>query len=66
MTIVPVNGTLFVQQGCRLLNKLYEEAFPDTEEGMHDAIEWASQICLGWHESQDAEFTAKVIKNAAA
>ena len=66
MTIIPVNGTLLVQQGCRLLNKLYEEAFPDNQEGMHDAIEWASQICIGWHESQSADWSAKVIKNAAA
>ncbi|MDU5828528.1 MAG: DUF5444 family protein [Mixta calida] len=65
MTIIPVNGTIFVQQGCRLLNRLYEASFPDNEEGMREAIEWASQICVGWHESQEAEWTKKVINYAA-
>ncbi|ARJ43264.1 hypothetical protein B1H58_15300 [Pantoea alhagi] len=66
MTIIPDNGILRVMQRCRLLDKHYEASFPDNNEGMHDAIEWASQICLGWHISQDAEFTAKVTSHAAA
>lgn len=33
MTIVPVNGTILVQQGNREFNKLYEASFPDTKEG---------------------------------
>lgn len=66
MTIIPSAGTLRVMQRCRLLDKHYEASFPDNSEGMHEAIEWASQICIGWHESQSADWTAKVIKNAAA
>ena len=49
MTIIPVNGTILVQQGCSHLNKLYEEAFLDTQESMHKAYEWASEITLSWH-----------------
>jgi len=44
---------------------MYEASFPDNEEGMREAIEWASQICVGWHESQEAEWTKKVINYAA-
>lgn len=66
MTIIPDNGSLRVMQRCRLLDKHYEASFPDSSEGMHEAIEWASQICLGWHDSQDAEWNKKVMNHAAA
>ncbi|WP_312836674.1 DUF5444 family protein [Pantoea sp.] len=56
MTIIPVNGTILVQQGCRVFNKLYEESFPDTKEGMRAAVLWASEISLTFHVSQDADF----------
>lgn len=65
MTIIPDNGSLRVLQCCRLLDKHYEASFPDNSEGMHEAIEWASQICLGWHDSQDADWTEKVTNYAA-
>ena len=62
MTIVPVNGTILVQQGNREFNKLYEAAFPDTKEGMREAFKWASDIALGWHDCQDEDWN----KNHAA
>jgi hypothetical protein len=65
MTIIPVNGTLLVQQGCMRLNKLYEESFPDTKEGMKSAYEWATAISIGWHDCQDDDWNKMVKKNAA-
>lgn len=65
MTIIPVNGTLLVQQGCQKFGKLYEEAFPDTREGMKSAYEWANTIALGWHECQDDDWSKKEKANAA-
>ncbi|WP_130834304.1 DUF5444 family protein [[Erwinia] mediterraneensis] len=56
MTIIPVNGTILVQQGNREFNKLYEESFPDTKEGMNKAVMWASAISLGWHDCQDQDW----------
>ncbi|MDY0929087.1 DUF5444 family protein [Enterobacter sp. CFBP8995] len=65
MTIIPVNGTLLVQQGCMRLNKLYEESFPDTKEGMKSAYEWATAISIGWHDCQDDDWNKMVKKYAA-
>jgi hypothetical protein len=56
MTIVPVNGTILVQQGNKQFNKLYEKAFPDTKEGCSDAFKWAAGIALGWDEWQDEDW----------
>lgn len=56
MTIVPVNGTIYVSQGNRDFNKMYENAFPDTEEGMKKAYEWARVIALGWDDCQDKDW----------
>lgn len=62
MTILPVNGTILVQQGNREFNKLYEESFPDTTEGLNSAYWWAWEIAMGWHDSQEEEWK----KNHAA
>ncbi|MDU7377892.1 MAG: DUF5444 family protein [Enterobacteriaceae bacterium] len=56
MTIVPVNGTVLVQQGNRDFNKLYEKSFPDNAQGMKEAYAWASSIALGWDDSQDEDW----------
>lgn len=65
MVIIPVNGTILVQQGCSHFNKLYEEAFPDTQDGMHKAYEWASEIALGWHNCQDEDWNKRFNNHAA-
>lgn len=62
MTILPVNGTILVQQGNREFNKLYEASFPDTKEGMKSAVSWACEIALGWNDEQDDDWK----KNHAA
>ncbi|EPO1082274.1 DUF5444 family protein [Cronobacter dublinensis] len=59
MTIVPVNGTILVQQGNREFNKLYEAAFPDTDDGRHSAYEWAWEIAMGWNDIQDDDWNKK-------
>jgi hypothetical protein len=56
MTILPVAGTIYVTQGNREFNKLYEASFPDTKEGNKSAYEWASVIALGWHDCQDKDW----------
>ncbi|KDS03691.1 kil host cell killing activity, partial [Salmonella enterica subsp. enterica serovar Heidelberg str. RI-11-014316] len=56
MTIVPVNGTILVQQGNREFNKLYEASFPDTKEGNSAAYAWASSIAMGWEDCQDEDW----------
>lgn len=65
MTITPANGALLIRQGCSQLNKLYEEEFPDTKDGIHRAYAWASEIALGWHDCQDDDWN-KRFKNHAA
>ncbi|WP_210453500.1 DUF5444 family protein [Pantoea ananatis] len=65
MTIIPVNGTILVQQPCLRLNKVYEESFPDTKAGMKDAYRWASVISLGWHDCQDNDWNKRHSNNAA-
>jgi hypothetical protein len=62
MVILPVNGTILVQQGNRDFNKLYEASFPDTKEGMKSAVSWAWEIALGWNDEQDDDWK----KNHAA
>ncbi|MER1974554.1 DUF5444 family protein [Pseudocitrobacter faecalis] len=59
MTIVPVNGTILVQQGNREFNKLYEKSFPDTKQGVADAYMWAAGISLGWDKWQDEDWDKK-------
>lgn len=56
MIIIPVNGTILVQQGNREFNKLYEASFPDTKEGMNKAVMWAGAIAAGWHDCQDKDW----------
>lgn len=56
MTIVPVNGTILVQQGNREFKKLYEESFPNTKDGWKDAAWWAWEIAMGWHKSQNDDW----------
>jgi len=56
MTIVPVNGTILVQQGNREFNKLYEASFPDTKDGNSAAYAWASSIAMGWEDCQDEDW----------
>lgn len=65
MNIIPVNGTVLVQQGCLRLNKVYEASFPDSKEGMKAAYDWASTIALGWHDCQDKDWNEMVKRNAA-
>lgn len=56
MTILPVNGTVLVQQGNRDFNKLYEASFPDTKEGLKSAYSWAWEIAMGWHDIQNDDW----------
>lgn len=62
MTIVPVNGTIYVTQANRGFGKVYESSFPDTKEGQSAAFKWAGVIALGWHKTQDKDWS----KNHAA
>ncbi|EKK3986123.1 DUF5444 family protein [Cronobacter sakazakii] len=59
MVILPVNGTILVQQGNREFNKVYESAFPDTVDGRHSAYEWAWEIAMGWNDIQDDDWNKK-------
>lgn len=65
MTILPVNGTVLVQQPCERLGKLYEASFPDNKAGMHEAYLWAAEIALGFHESQNEDWANWSKRNAA-
>lgn len=62
MVILPVNGTVLVQQGNKDFKKLYEESFPDTTDGLKSAYRWAFEIAMGWHDCQTEEWK----KNHAA
>jgi len=57
MTIVPVNGTIYVTQGNLQFGKVYESSFPDTKEGMKEAYDWAETIALGWQKCQDEDWS---------
>lgn len=56
MTIVPVNGTIYVTQANRDFKKVYENSFPDTKDGQSDAFRWAAIIALGWESIQDKDW----------